>query len=127
MLSYPLPRTHVSTSSDRSRLQDGSIAVCATILIAIAAHVSFPLPFSPVPITLQNFAVVLLGMFLGPRLGMLTMILYLAEGLAGMPVFSPQGLGGAAQLFGPTGGFLLSYPIAAAVAGYVLRTLGGRL
>lgn len=99
------------------------LVVAATALVAICAHVSLPLPFTPVPITLQNFAVILVGMVLGPVAGFSAMVLYLAEGAMGMPVFSPHGLGGVAQLMGPTGGYLFSYPLAAAAAGWVVRAM----
>jgi biotin transport system substrate-specific component len=65
------------------------------------------------------FAVVLLGLVLGPRTAFASLCLYLTEGAAGLPVFSPLGPGGILQLLGPTGGYLLSYPIAAALAGYL--------
>ena len=100
-----------------------AIVVTATGLMALAAHISLPLPFSPVPLTLQTFAVLLIGMALGPVLGFSTMVLYLAEGAAGLPVFSPHGPGGIAQLLGPTAGFLFSYPLAAAAAGYLAHHL----
>jgi biotin transport system substrate-specific component len=97
------------------------LVVAATALVAACAHVSIPLPFTPVPITLQNFAVILIGMVLGPAAGFSAMVLYLAEGAVGMPVFSPHGPGGIAQLLGPTAGYLFAYPLAAAVAGWVVR------
>jgi biotin transport system substrate-specific component len=97
------------------------LTLSATVFVAICAHVSLPLYFTPVPITLQTFAVILIGILLGPTLGFSAMLLYLAEGAAGMPVFSPHGLGGASQLLGPTAGFLFSYPLAAAAAGTVAR------
>jgi biotin transport system substrate-specific component len=97
------------------------LAIAATGLVALCAHVSIPLFFTPVPITLQTFAVILIGLTLGPALGASTMLLYLAEGAAGLPVFSPHGPGGIAQLLGPTAGYLLSYPLAAAAAGSVVR------
>lgn len=93
------------------------LAVSATAFVAVCAHVSVPLPYTPVPIVLSDFAVLLVGMVLGPTAGFCAMVLYLAEGAVGMPVFSPHGLGGILQLEGPTGGYLFSYPIAAAVAG----------
>ena len=99
------------------------MVVSATILVAACAHVSIPLPFTPVPITLQNFAVILIGMVLGPVAGFSAMVLYLAEGAMGLPVFSPHGLGGVAQLMGPTAGYLFAYPLAAAVAGWVVRAM----
>jgi biotin transport system substrate-specific component len=99
------------------------LAIGATALVALCAHVSLPLYFTPVPLTLQTLAVILVGLTLGPGLGCSAMVLYLAEGAMGLPVFSPQGPGGIAQLLGPTAGFLFSYPIAAAVAGSVVRVV----
>jgi biotin transport system substrate-specific component len=100
-----------------------AIPVAATIFVALCAHVSIPLFFTPVPITLQTFAVILIGIALGPVAGFSTMLLYLAEGAAGLPVFSPAGLGGLAHLLGPTGGFLFAYPLAAAAAGWIVRSV----
>jgi biotin transport system substrate-specific component len=76
-----------------------------------------------VPLTLQNFAVLLVGLALGPAVGPAAMVLYLVEGAIGMPVFNPRGAGGLLQLFGATGGYLLSYPFAAAAAGWAVRSL----
>jgi hypothetical protein len=76
---------------------------------------------SPVPLTVQNFGVLLVGLLLGSRRGFAALALYLAEGAMGMPVFSPLGPGGIAHLLGPTGGFLLAYPLVAWVAGYVME------
>jgi biotin transport system substrate-specific component len=103
------------------------LAVSATAFVALCAHVSLPLYFTPVPLTLQTLAVILVGLTLGPSLGCSAMLLYLAEGAMGMPVFSPHGPGGIAQLLGPSAGFLLSFPLAAAAAGGLVRTvrLGG--
>jgi len=97
------------------------LAIAASAFLALCAHVSVPLYFTPVPLTLQTFAVILIGLALGPVLGASAMLLYLAEGAIGLPVFSPHGLGGIAQLLGPTAGFLFSYPLAAASAGAVVR------
>lgn len=99
------------------------IAMAATLFVAACAHVSIPLFFTPVPITLQTFAVILIGMVLGPVAGFSTMVLYLAEGAAGLPVFSPAGPGGLAHLLGPNAGFLFSYPLAAAAAGWLVRSM----
>src|SRR5436309_7789656 len=91
-------------------------------LVAVAAEVSIPLPGTPVPMTLQPMAVLLVGGLLGPRLGALSMILYLAMGAVGLPVFTPTvPLVGVARLFGPTGGYLLAYPVAAWAVGTVVR------
>jgi biotin transport system substrate-specific component len=92
-----------------------------TALTAVAAQVSIPLPFTPVPFTLQPMVVLLGGAALGSRLGFTSQVLYLAAGIAGLPVFAaspvlPQGV---ARLLGPTGGYLLSYPFAAFVVGYL--------
>jgi biotin transport system substrate-specific component len=100
------------------------LVLASTVLVAICAHISIPLFYTPVPITLQTFAVFFLGLVLGPRLGFAALSLYLVEGAAGLPVFSPHGAGGMAQLFGPTGGYLLSYPLAAAVCGWIGRRSG---
>lgn len=100
-----------------------TIGLAATLVIALAAHVSFPLWFTPVPFTLQPLAVLGVGLAFGPVGGFLTLLAYLAEGACGLPVFSPAGPGGLAQLLGPTGGYLLAYPFVAAVAGGLSRTL----
>ena len=100
-------------------LKDAALVVSASLLMAICAHVAIPLAFSPVPITLQTFGLLLIGFTLGSRRALAAMMLYLVEGAAGLPVFSPAGLGGVAQLLGPTGGFLFAYPLAAYVAGMI--------
>ncbi len=88
-------------------------------LVAIAAQIAIPLPGTPVPMTLQPLAVLLVGALLGPGLGAGSMILYLALGAAGLPVFTPYGLPGLARLVGPTGGYLLAYPVAAFAVGKI--------
>ncbi len=88
-------------------------------VVALGAQVAIPLPTTPVPITLQVPAVLLVGGLLGPRLGAASLVLYLMMGAAGLPVFAPMGAPGIARLFGPTGGYLLAYPLAAAVTGLV--------
>jgi biotin transport system substrate-specific component len=101
-----------------------ALGLAATVVIALAAHVAFPLPFTPVPFTLQPLAVLGVGLAFGPVGGFLTLLAYLAEGACGLPVFSPAGPGGVAQLFfGPTSGYLLSYPLVAAIAGALTRVL----
>ncbi len=97
------------------------IVVGATLFIALCAHVSIPLPFTPVPLTLQNFGVLVVGLILGRRYGFAALAVYLAEGAAGLPVFNPTGPGGIAQLLGPTGGFLMAYPFVAALAGFIFE------
>ena len=90
-------------------------------LTAVAAQVSVPLPFTPVPFTFQTMVVLLGGAVLGARLGFAAQMTYLALGIAGLPVFAasailPQGIG---RLLGPTAGYLIAYPIAAFVAGWL--------
>jgi biotin transport system substrate-specific component len=96
-----------------------AIVIGASLFVALCARITLPLPFTPVPLTLQNFGVLLVGLALGPRRAFAALVLYLGEGLMGMPVFNPTGLGGLAQLLGPTGGFLLAYPFVAGIAGWV--------
>ena len=92
--------------------------VGGALVVAAAAQVAIPLPGTPVPMTLQPMAVLLVGGLLGAPLGALSMILYLAMGAAGLPVFTPTvPLLGIARLLGPTGGYLLAYPIAAYAVG----------
>jgi biotin transport system substrate-specific component len=97
--------------------------------LALASQVAVPIPGTPVPITLQPLVVVLAGMWLGPVAGASSMLLYLAVGATGLPVFSPYGAPGLARFLGPTGGYLFAYPLAALVAGVLARrssTLLGR-
>ena len=99
------------------------LAFAATVLVAACAHVSLPLPFTPVPLTLQNFAVLVVGMALGPVADFSAMVLYLAQGAMGLPMFTPNGPTGVARLLGPTAGFLFAYPLVAASAGWVVRAM----
>ena len=78
-----------------------------------------PLPFSPIPLTAANFGVLFIALTLGSRRAATAMLLYLAEGAMGLPVFSPAGPGGVSQLLGPTGGYLMAYPVVAFVAGWI--------
>ncbi len=98
-------------------------ALAATGLLALCAHISFPLPLTPVPVTMQTFGVLLIGLLLDPALATCTMLLYLVEGAVGLPVFSPHGLGGLLQLSGPSAGYLLSYPLAALITAHLFASL----
>jgi biotin transport system substrate-specific component len=122
ILPIQLGSAEGTTHLPRTLTGNAFLAVGATVFVALCAHISFPLYFTPVPITVQTLAVILVGFTLGPSLGFSAMALYLAEGAMGLPVFSPHGPGGIAQLLGPTAGYLFSYPLAAAVAGGVVRT-----
>lgn len=108
----------------RPFVRDGLLVLAGSLLMALTAQISIPLPFTPVPITGQTFGVLLIGALLGPRLGALTMLVYLAQGLLGLPVFAggrsawtPSSIPGIPVIIGPTAGYLFSYPIAAAVVG----------
>jgi len=90
----------------------------ASILIALAAQVAIPIPGSPVPLTLQPIAVLLVGVTLGAWRGSAAAALYLLEGISGLPVFA-QGHAGPVWLIAPTAGYLWSYPFAAWLAGFV--------
>jgi biotin transport system substrate-specific component len=104
-----------------SALRNTALVICASLIIVVCARISVPLPFTPVPLTLANFAVLAVGLTLGSRKGFAAAALYLAQGAAGIPVFSPAGSGGIAQMFGPTGGFLLAYPVVAFFAGWLVE------
>ncbi len=99
-----------------------AIVVAASLFVALCARVTVPLlPLTPVPLTLQNFGVLAVGLVLGSRRGFAALALYLAEGAFGLPVFSPSAMlgGGIAHILGPTGGFLMAYPVVAFVAGWI--------
>jgi len=98
-------------------LRRTAAVVLGAMLVAAAAQISLPLPGTPVPMTLQPLAVLLVGGLLGAGLGPSALILYLAAGAAGLPVFTPYGAPGVARLLGPTGGYLLAYPVAAFAVG----------
>lgn len=99
------------------------LGLAATLAVALAAHISIPLPFTPVPLIMTPLAVLGVGLAFGPVGGFMVMLAYLAEGAMGLPVFSPTGPGGIAQLLGPTAGYLMSYPLVAAIAGGLTRAL----
>jgi biotin transport system substrate-specific component len=95
--------------------------IFVAVLTAAVAQLSFPLPFTPVPFTTQPMVVLIGAAALGSRLGALSQVLYLMLGIAGLPVFAyapdlPQGL---ARLLGPSGGYLMAFPIAAFVTGFL--------
>jgi biotin transport system substrate-specific component len=117
------PQSTVTREQARARgySKQAAIVIGASLFVALCARVSVPLPFTPVPLTLQNFGVLAVGLLLGSRRGFAALALYLLEGAVGLPVFSPSlVLGvGIARLLGPTGGFLLAYPLVAFVAGYL--------
>ena len=124
-ISRPLA-SEIADSAVPSGLRTGSLMLAGTALLAVSSHIALPLWFTPVPLTLQPFAVILLGLLLSPRVAAATLGAYLLEGAAGLPVFAP-GLAfgaGLAHLLGPTGGYLMSYPAAAAVVAWMWRRSG---
>jgi biotin transport system substrate-specific component len=97
--------------------------VLGAATVAVAAQITVPLAFSPVPMTLSPLAVLIVGGVLGARGGMSALVGYLLLGVSGLPVFA-GGLGGAAWLIGPTGGYLLAFPVAAGLCGFLARDRG---
>jgi len=121
------PAVLVHALGDRRESRQATLAIRAaavlfmTLLTAAAAQVSFSIPFTTIPFTMQPMVVLMSGLALGPRLGTMSQMLYLAAGIAGLPVFAvslslPMG---AARLLGPSGGYLMSYPAAAFVTGWL--------
>ncbi len=107
------PKTH-----NRALLYDTALIIGASVFIAIMAQLTVYLPFSPVPITGQTLAVLLVGALLGSSRGSMAVLAYLAEGVSGMPVFA-GGHAGAIVLASPTGGYLLGFVIAAYAVGWL--------
>jgi biotin transport system substrate-specific component len=112
--------TYAARTDMRSGIRVASVVLLAA-LTAVAAQISIPLPFTPVPFTLQPMIVLLGGAALGARLGMSAQVLYLIAGIAGLPVFAASAVlpHGALRLLGPTGGYLMSYPFAAFLTGWL--------
>ncbi|HEY1901181.1 MAG TPA: biotin transporter BioY [Terracidiphilus sp.] len=119
-LSVVTPATRASVW-----LRPAGIVLAGSIFAAVCAHVSLPLYFTPVPLSLAPFAVLVLGLLLSPRLAAATFGAYLVEGALGLPVFAPTpAISGLAHLIGPTGGYLLAYPLAAALIAFLVRRTG---
>ena len=120
-----LPLTSAQAYRAHSWLRSAGIVLAGSALVALCARVSLPLYFTPVPLSLQPFAVMVLGLLLAPRLAAATLGAYLLEGAVGLPVFAPGAgaPGGMAHLLGPTGGYLLSYPLAAPLISFIYRRM----
>jgi len=106
-------------------LWDAARMAAANLLLVLCAWIALPLPWTPVPVTGQTFGVMLVAALLGSRRGALVLVIYLLEGLAGLPVFQPFGAPGVVRLLGPTAGYLLSYPLAAYVTGWLVERWRG--
>lgn len=107
----------ITVGRERNALHNLAIAIVGSLLLTISAKVA--IPFYPVPMTMQTFVVIGLGLALGPRLGVAAVALYLLQGVAGLPVFAgtPEKGIGIAYMAGPTGGYLAGYLLAAYVSG----------
>jgi biotin transport system substrate-specific component len=124
-LSAPLNSIALAGARTPAWLRNTGIVLAGSAFMVACAHISIPLYFTPVPLTVQPFAVLLLGLLLSPRLAASTLVAYLAEGALGLPVFSPTPvMTGMAHLFGPTGGYLLAYPLAAFLISVLWRRAG---
>jgi len=119
MLKTALHSDGTISGQSSSLIKQAGIVIGASAVIAVFSRLILPLPFTPVPLTLGNFAVLLVGLAIGSRRGSAAAGLYLAWGAMGLPVFNPAGPGGIAQLLGPTGGYLWAYPVMAFVAGWI--------
>lgn len=95
----------------------------ANLLLVLCSKIAIPLPGTPVPLTLQTFGVLLIAVLFGARTSALATALYLVEGASGLPVFQPFGAPAGLRLFGPTAGYLLSFPVAAFVTGRLIEML----
>lgn len=118
LLTRRFPRLHAA-------LADWLLVVGGSLLVALLAQVRIPLPFTPVPLTGQTFAVLLVGALLGARRGAWSLALYLLQGALGAPVFA-GGKAGLVHLFGPTGGYLLGFLAAAWLVGWFAERGGER-
>jgi biotin transport system substrate-specific component len=107
----------------RTLARDAILIGAGSVVMALLAQVEVPLPFTPVPLTLQTLGVMLAGLSLGSRRGALCLLAYLAEGSLGLPVFA-GGAGTVAAFAGPSGGYLLAFPAAAFLAGLMVERLG---
>lgn len=128
-----MSQTHTAVSQTHpqwlpvSRTARFTLSVIAgTALLALSAHVSVPLFFTPVPFTLQPMAVLLLGLLLDPAVAFATLAAYLLEGAAGLPVFAPVAISSGFALLGPSAGFLWAYPLAVVVVSKLYRSSQAR-
>ena len=118
--------THAPVLADRivrgeGLAWDAARIFAANLLLIACAQIAVPLPWTPVPVTLQTFALMFIAVALGARRSAIACALYLLEGALGLPVFQPLGMPGALRLLGPTAGYLWSYPAAAFVTGWLVE------
>jgi len=110
----------LASEKSSTLFRDVFLVILSSIFIGLCGQISIPLPFTPVPITVQNQLVLLLALFLGPRRAVASVLGFLAQGAMGLPVFAGAA-GGMAILMGPRGGYLMGYVIAAWVTGYLME------
>jgi biotin transport system substrate-specific component len=113
------PVAHVNAPSRPLRYAWPLALLGGAAIVALGAQFAVPVPLSPVPMTLQGLAVLLVGGLFGAAAGAGALVLYLLLGIFGLPVFSPLGAPGLARILGPTGGYLLAFPVAAMVVGRI--------
>jgi biotin transport system substrate-specific component len=110
---------------DRSWIRNLILVIGGSFLIALFARIAVPLPFSPVPITLQGHLCLMFGVLFGSRIGALVVLTYLFQGALGMPVFA-FGKAGIPMLLGPTGGYLIGYVLGTWMTGYLVERSGSK-
>lgn len=120
-----MSNTVIQVAARRNRaldfVQQAALVIGGSLFVAFCARIYLPIPGTPVPLTVQNLGVLLVGLALGSRRGFLALALYLIEGSAGLPVFSAALSGGFAHILGPTGGYLIAYPFVAALTGFIFE------
>jgi len=104
-----------------AHIYDIALIVAGSFLLALSAQIALPLPFSPVPVTGQTFAVLFIGFLLGPKRAVISVLLYLGQGLAGLPVFAAAPKAGYIVLLGPSGGYLIGFVPAAFLTGLLAK------
>lgn len=118
-------KEQLTTATQRTNTKTITVTGLMTAVLCILGPLSIPLPFSPVPITLTNFAIFIVIYALGMKAGTISFLVYLAIGTAGLPVFSSFG-GGLGKLAGPTGGYLIGFAFIAIIQGYMMKRFPGK-
>lgn len=118
-------KEQLTTTTRRTNTKSITMIGLMTAVLCILGPLSIPLPLSPVPITLTNFAIFIVIYVLGMKSGTISFLIYLALGAAGLPVFSSFG-GGLGKLAGPTGGYLFGFAFIALIQGYMMKRFPGK-
>lgn len=118
-------RTEIASKSQVFPFARAAVEVLiASVLLAVSAQISFTLPFSPVPVSLQTFTLFMIAAYLGPKKALYSVLAYLAEGAAGLPVFA-HGAAGPLVLVGPRGGYLAGFAAAAWISALLCKRASG--